>query len=105
MAGNTLSCGCLKKERFQRANRYIDHTNLRQALKERVENPESASGYVGVAFTRGRWLASISHKGTRYRLGSYKTLEEAVAARKLAEDALMTNPEGFAEWYRNTRTN
>lgn len=37
LVGNTLSCGCLYKEHFQRANKYIDNTSLRQALEKKLK--------------------------------------------------------------------
>lgn len=57
LVGNTLSCGCLLKEHFRRANMYIDNTSLRQALQEKVESVHSVSGYTGVNPKRDKWQA------------------------------------------------
>ena len=85
LRGNDLSCGCLGKEQLRRANRYIDHTSLRQALEERVESGRAASGYTGVSKKRNKWQAYITYKGKRYSLGCYSVLEDAVKARMQAK--------------------
>ncbi len=47
----------------------------------------NSSGLVGVAYRSDcdRWRAQIAHKGKNYKLGSYFTKEEAIAARKAGE--------------------
>lgn len=45
----------------------------------------NATGYRGVYNLNGGFSASIGHEGKRIHLGWYKTLQEAVEARKLAE--------------------
>jgi hypothetical protein len=46
------------------------------------------SGVVGVRFHRGRWEARISIDGEHRHLGRFDTLEEAAAARRLAEEQI-----------------
>lgn len=81
---------------------FIDHidrnkhnnrwSNLREA--NRAENSvnrkvpsNSSSGVTGVTFYKanGRWRAHIKVKDKKMSLGYFKTLEEAAAARKMAE--------------------
>jgi hypothetical protein len=47
----------------------------------------NSTGYTGVTFNKNRnsYIAYISLKGRRQYLGLFKTLEEAIAARKAAE--------------------
>ena len=99
LVGNTMSCGFLLKEHFQRANMYIDNTSLRQALEEKVESVHSVSGYTGVTPKRGKWQAYITYKGKHYSLGYYTNLEDAVKARKQAEMDLKADPDGFEKLY------
>ncbi len=87
--GNTTSCGCLNIEILQHINRYEEGTELRAALQEKILNPNSASGYVGVQPKRDKWTAYINYKGVRYHLGTYNNMEEAVKARARAKELVM----------------
>lgn len=49
--------------------------------------------YPGVYFEHGSWRAIISHNGWRYHLGCFKTEEEAITARKAAEEAIKRGEE------------
>ena len=98
LTGNTLSCGCARVEQLQKANQYIDKTNLRQSLLDQPLSSNSFSGYTGVARKRDKWQAYINYKGRRYFLGSYEKLDDAVEARAKAkklvqEDALRLKEE------------
>ena len=86
VSGNTLSCGCLKTDRLHTGNKYIDGTELRCVLDDRVPKPENPSGYLGVSPSRGRWLAQIKYKGQYYYLGRYATPEEAAKAYGRAKE-------------------
>lgn len=87
--GCTASCGCLNTEILRHANRYEEGTELRQALKEKVFNPDSLSGYVGVQPKGGKWTACITYKKKHYYLGTFTDLEDAVKARARAKEAVM----------------
>ncbi len=89
MSGNTTSCGCLNVEILQYINRYVEGTSLRQALDDKMVNPNSLSGFVGVQPKRGRWTAHITYKGVRYNLGTYSNIEDAVKARARAKERVM----------------
>ncbi len=86
---NTTSCGCLNMEILQHRNRYEEGTELRQSLEEKVRNPNSASGYVGVQPKRDKWVALIQYKKKVYRLGTFSNIEDAVKARAVAKEAVM----------------
>lgn len=88
VSGNTLSCGCLKAARLHTGNKYIDGTELRSVLDDRILKPENLSGYVGVSPSRGRWLAQIKYKGTSYYLGRYDKPEEAAKAYGRAKEMI-----------------
>ncbi len=88
-SGNTTSCGCLKPEILQYANRYQGGTELRQSMTEVILNPDSASGYVGVQPKRGKWAAYITYKGKTHSLGTFSRIEDAVKARARAKEAVM----------------
>ncbi len=88
---NTASCGCLTADIFDYHNRYVDGTALRQSLEEKVINPNSASGYVGVQPNRGKWRAYITYKRKTYSIGYYSKLEDAVKARARAKEEIMAD--------------
>ena len=88
VSGNTLSCGCLKAARLHTGNKYIDGTELRSVMDDRIFNPENQSGYVGVTPSRGLWLAQIKYKGKQYFLGRYGKPEEAAKAYARAKEII-----------------
>ena len=83
-SGHTSSCGCLAagRETGLPGLTYVDGT----------------SGVPGVDWlsAKQRWLAMICFKGKRHYLGSYARFEDAVKARKAAEEELH---EGFLREY------
>ncbi len=90
--GHTKSCGCLSsKENPQSALglTYIDGTCV-EMLRAKTVRSNNTSGVPGVDWraSKGTWRASICFKGRRYYLGSYGRFEDAVKARKMAEEAL-----------------
>ena len=87
--GNTTSCGCLKTEILQRANKNIDGTSIRQSMDDTVISKHAVSGYVGIQPKRGKWLATLQYKGTVYRLGVYEDIEDAIEARRKAKEKVM----------------
>lgn len=99
LSGNTLSCGCLQVEHLSRANKHIEHTNLRQAMNDAIINKNSKSGYVGVAPKRDKWQAYITYKGTRYALGVYADIEDAVKARMRAKEIVMEDATKLLQFY------
>lgn len=57
-------------------------------IKSDKATKRSLSGVRGVSYRakKHKWEASICCQGKSYYLGSYNTLEEAVAARKAGEE-------------------
>ena len=101
LIGNTKSCGCLQIDLFQRANKYIDNTSLRQALAEDPVKSErgAVSGYTGVVPKRGKWAAYITYKGKNYSLGSYAKIEDAVKARARGKELVRQDAMGLLDFY------
>jgi len=68
---------------------YIDGTCV-EMLAAKTVRRNNTSGVPGVEWraSRGRWRAVICFKGRRYYLGSYRSFEKAVKARKRAEEEL-----------------
>ncbi|MCI8538358.1 MAG: hypothetical protein HFF18_06790 [Oscillospiraceae bacterium] len=90
--GHASSCGCLDSKGSPNKGlglTYIDGTCV-EMLRAKTIRRNNTSGVPGVDWRaqKQRWRASICFKGKRYYLGSYKTFEEAVSARKRAEEAL-----------------
>lgn len=90
--GHTRSCGCQcgsGEPRIALGLTYVEGTCVELLRAKRVRR-NNTSGVTGVEWwtSKGRWRASISFKGKRHYLGSYSSFEEAVQARKQAEEAL-----------------
>lgn len=82
---------------------YVDHIN-RDKLDNRRENlrivrpavnvrnckthANNTSGHRGVSWTGKSWFAYIGVSNTRKRLGHFKTIDEAIAVRRAAENCL-----------------
>ncbi len=87
--GNTTSCGCLAADIFDYHNRYVDGTELRQSLTDNPISTRAASGYTGVTWDKGKWLAYITYKKKYHKLGYYDKIEDAVKARAKAKQLVM----------------
>ena len=90
--GHTKSCGCKNAAGNPRAAlglTYIDGTCV-EMLRAKTLRKNNTSGVTGVEWwsAKQRWRASICFKGKRYYLGSYIQFEDAVRARKEAEERL-----------------
>ena len=87
--GATISCGCAMKEAARNAAKMFLHegTNIAR-IKSDKPTQRSKSGVRGVCWNerRQKWRANIGFKGQKYDLGSFDSFEEAVAARKAAEE-------------------
>jgi len=77
-----------KKAETIHSTAYADGSSL-MSIRTRVKghiNKNSTSGVNGVCKDHhGRWRAYINFRRKQYHLGSYNTIEEAIAARKEAE--------------------
>ena len=90
--GHTKSCGCQNGPGGPRTAlglTYVDGTCV-EMLAAKTVRRNNTSGVTGVDWlaAKGRWRAAICFKGKRYYLGSYARFEDAVKARKRAEEKL-----------------
>jgi len=96
-AGSIVSCGCQRTE-TRKANiskavkvhlkKHIkDGTNI-QVISRDKPLKSNTSGYTGVMWDKSRekWKANIEFKGKIYYLGRFKNKEDAIKARKEAEE-------------------
>ena len=102
ISGHTKSCGCLQNSIIKINMKFVDGTSvtlLEKAGKRLLKN--NSSGYNGVYLNRRtqKWTAQIGFKGKNYNLGSFSRIEDAVDARKKAEDRIYGE---FLEWYYQT---
>lgn len=80
-SGQTTSCGCKPKGTF------VDGTFV-ELLRAKTIRRNNTSGVTGVDWLprANKWKASICFKGERHYLGCYGSFEDAVQARKTAEE-------------------
>lgn len=95
------SCGCQKKEHNQKLNTYLTHvadTSI-EMLKSKKTPVNNTTGFKGVYFIRGKYVAKIVFQKKTYYLGSYDNVEDAFEARKKAEEELFDRViEYYAQW-------
>ncbi len=87
---NQQSCGCRKKEHDQilgTLQTRVDGTSLDIIRSKKIPS-NSTTGVRGVYLIKGKYVAKVNFQKKAYYLGSYSTMDEAVAARKDAEEAL-----------------
>lgn len=101
--GETRSCGCLnselasergKKNGLTLFNSYkeknlIENTNISVITRKNLSK-NNTSGATGVYFdkSKNKWIARITFKGKIYHLGSFSNKQDAINARKNAEEQL-----------------
>ena len=87
--GETKSCGCLKPDGIPRPT-YIDGTCPEMLAAAKIARKNNTSGVPGVDWVTSKrlWRAAICFKGKRHYLGCYARFEDAVKARKRAEEEL-----------------
>lgn len=92
-SGRCVSCGCVKRENSKKnINKYlgqVEKTNL-STINSDKPGKANSSGVKGVSYrkTANNYVAYIGFKGKLNIIGYFKTLEEAAAARKQAEEEL-----------------
>ena len=79
--GHTRSCGCMPKVH------YVDGTCV-EMLRNNPLRSNNTSGVTGVFWSKEkrRWRAQLHFKGHKYALGYFARFEDAVKARKDAEE-------------------
>lgn len=89
--GNYKSCGCVRERNGKELQKYltfIDGTCV-EWIEKRKKRSDNTSGYTGVYITEKQmYRAQITLSGKRYYLGTYKTIDDAVKARRFAEEEL-----------------
>lgn len=110
---NTKSCGC-HKLKIQKDSLLNIHKLKRDQIARYGTNPvmiavnktpakNNTTGYVGVyVYQNTRYRAMIQFKKKLYHLGVYDKIEDAIKARKIAEEKLFGN---FLSWYNEQKTN
>lgn len=109
-SGAAVSCGCkkirnLRTKTIQEKLGQINNTNISKISSNKIQK-NNTSGYRGVSLHRqkgksDRWIAYIYFMGIRYHLGSYQNIEEAIKARKDAEEATFGE---FLDWYKKNKS-
>ena len=91
-------------------NRVKVREENRQPKQEQPESPmlpalrsNNTSGHPGVHQKRNKWAAKITFQKVTYQLGSYESIEEAIAIRQEAEKNLRDDPHGFSDWVQKHR--
>ena len=95
-SGQVKSCGCLgvetRNENLKAAHKAIKSTDTvdgtRISMLQVSKSKANTSGHKGVSQNKAtkKWEAYIHFKKKKIYLGSFETLEEAVIARKSAEE-------------------
>lgn len=92
LKGSQVSCGCGRIRRLQESNGYLEGTSLKNIFSNKISS-NNTSGHKGVYQKNGKWAAKIQYKKKTYYLGSYDSLEEAVNARRQAENRVRDDAE------------
>lgn len=95
----TKSCGCLNSEESKKRLLLVDGTSVRQINNAMTKKyAHNSSGYTGVYYHKqmGKWGARIQFKRRHYSLGLYTNIEDAIKARKVAEQKIFGES---LEWY------
>lgn len=99
-SGKTKSCGCLQATIIKDNMKFVDGTSVTSLEKASTRLISSnSSGHNGVYLNKmnQKWTAQITFKGKTYYLGSFLKIEDAVAARKMAEQRIYS--EFLEEYY------
>lgn len=85
-SGNTRSCGCLQVDEVKLL--YTHGTSPSKLFESSNPRSSNTSGVTGVYFDRSRskWCAEIMFQKKKIHLGRYTSFNDAVSARKKAEE-------------------
>lgn len=92
LTGNTVSCGCLLKENAKTVLSQASNEDRFKGTKIGSLNAKiksnNTSGHKGVSWNSGseKWISSIYFKGRYIYLGCFREKEDAIKARKEAEE-------------------
>lgn len=95
------SCGCQKKEHDQALHSFLNHidgTSLEMLGSTKLPS-NNTTGCRGVYLIKGKYVAKIVFRKKPYYLGTYAKIEDAIQARKEAEEAIFQTALPFyAAW-------
>ena len=95
------SCGCQKKEHDAILQTFLTRaagTSI-DMLKSKKIRTDNTTGYKGVYFIRGKYVAKIVFQKQQYFLGTYDSIIDAAEARKEAEEILFDGVAAhYARW-------
>lgn len=94
---NLQSCGCKKlehNEKLPTLQTHVDGTSIEILQGTKIPS-NNTSGYRGVYFVKGKYLAKIVFQRKQYFLGTYDNIEDAASARKDAEKLLFEDTVAF----------
>lgn len=96
--GLTKSCGCLHKGQDAAIKKLHVAGTTPSKLRTCKLRSTNTSGVTGVYYSssRGLWCAEIMFRRRKYSLGRYIRKEDAIAARREAEDQIFGD---FLAWY------
>lgn len=96
--GEISSCGCkrrkYRKDNFEKARKeldknYVDNTFIKLLSNDKLYK-NNKSGYKGISIRKNKYTTSyvvrIGVQNKVIHIGTFKTLEDAIAARKAAEE-------------------
>lgn len=75
-------------------------TEHRTGPRPRAMRSNNTSGCPGVSRKRDKWSSKITYQKHTYHLGTFDTIDRAIAARQEAEALLTADPVRFLEQYR-----
>ena len=108
--GGSVSCGCVRQQRWDdflpaQWLTFVDGTCV-EWLANRKSRADNTSGFRGVyKLGDAQFRAGIGLQGKRYHLGTYKTFDEAVAVRLAVEEFLHDGFIAcFEEWKKKAET-
>ena len=101
--GHTKSCGCLNREKASnrlqtekfiksrenyRKNNFLKENTSLALIGSKKVRKNNTSGVTGVNYIKNikKWRASIMFKGRKIELGCYSKIDDAIKARKEAEE-------------------
>lgn len=88
-AGNQRSCGCLRNI-LQPPPAFQWESMTEEIYRQRRVRSDNTTGYTGVQKTRnGNWHAFITVNKQTYHLGTYSEIQQAVLARRKAEELVL----------------
>lgn len=90
MYSEIRSCGCWKRERESRLIELLTHisgTSI-DAIKSKKVRADSTTGVTGVYLQKGKYVAKIVFQSKQYQLGRFDDINDAIQARKEAEELL-----------------